>query len=78
MREVTNNELYEILGDMMLLADRYFRTSMGALEFREMNEEAKIEHFNNCIIPIFEATGCPVKGYGRYLEFQDAVREMWD
>lgn len=74
---MTNDRLWVVFESIQLMADRHFRTLVGAAEFRELDEEGQVENFNRYLLPLWQAMGSPDKGGSGFIEFQDAVLETW-
>lgn len=59
------------------MADFNRRSNRGAAVFDSMSPDEQLDHFNDHIIPVWQKHGLPIKGKGRFLDFQDEVLGNW-
>lgn len=69
----TNDDLWYILRDVQFLAGKYRFTNRKACDFYHLGIDAQIEHFNNEILPMYEAMGMPQPLTPEYYGFQLAL-----
>ena len=74
---VTNDDLNDLMMHTRTMADFHRRSNRGAADFYTMGPDEQTEHFNNHIIPVWQKHDLPIKGKGKWLNFQDEVLNNW-